>query len=550
MADIQIEAGAYNKLHEVASRGGPFWTSPTVGYVIYVEDSFYDLYYRKTVDGGANWAAGVWLVDGNIFKFDCFADWQVAGDTGTKIHIAYQDAEAKAVRYMYLDTNDDTFGGDVEVEACQGSGNFRANTARQHNFISITKTRGGNLAIALRYADHLFAQFYGFYTSPDASTWNSKNSPWEDYPLDYCALFTGNEVDNQDIWAVFYDDTAEAISLKTYDDSENSWSEQAIASSIKFPTGTYLQHDGCIRLSDGHLIFAAWNKWDDAASVLQTWDINGAGSIVAKANVITDTAEYFAVSVFVNQVNDDIYIAYVGGAVAESTVAAQYQLSQDGGGNWDGEVQIQANADDDERWISAGAVKAAWGGKFQPVWFNDDDNDIFCNTDNGVSIAAAVAVSYKDIATRFKLWVKSFKDIATRFKLTVRGYLDVSTRFKLFVQNYLDIATRFKLNVQGYSDIASRFKLWVQNYTNIAIRFRLVVQNYSDIATRFKLIKYYFKDVSTRFRLAMPGVYTNIGTRFLLHVPDWRVFAEEVALLKAEVAALEEAAEPKAHFRI
>jgi len=390
MADIQIEGNAAASIYEDAQRSGPFWTSPTVGYVIYT-DSVPNLKYRKTADGGANWGAAVNIRTGHILSYDCWADWQTAGDAGTKIHIAYIDTITNDVRYVYLDTSGDSVGGDDLIEASQGSGTMTATHSRAKFYISITKTRGGNLAVAFRYQDSVNAYFYSFYTSPDATTWTSEASPFENVGTeqveDYILLFPGNEADNQDVWAAFWDDSGDEISLKTYDDSGNSWSEQSISGSMVH-CSYYLQMDGAIRLSDGHLIFAAWSQFDNADSDLMVWDINGAGSIVAKTNIITNTAEYFTASVFINQGNDDIYVAYVGGTAADSEVKAFYQKSVDGGANWGGQQALQADVEDDERWISCGAVKEEWGGKFQPVWFNDDLDDLFTNTDNGISIAA------------------------------------------------------------------------------------------------------------------------------------------------------------------
>lgn len=383
MADVWIPS-VYTFFHLVATRGGVFWTSPTVGYVIYTDDLL-NLIYNKTADGGATWGGAVNIRTGDIRSFDCWADWQTAGDAGTKIHITYIDTSSDDVRYVYLDTSDDSIGGDDLIEACQGTGSMYIGVGKTFYHITITKTRGGNLAVAFRYEDTNDIAFYGFYTSPDGDTWTSEESPWE-ADSDYILLFPGNEADNQDVWAVFWDWSADEISLKTYDDSGNSWSEQLISASMTESSG-HLQMDGAIRLSDGHLIFAAWSQYDNAAADLMVWDINGAGSITAKTNVITDTAEYFAVSVFINQVNDDIYAAYVGGTTAGSLVAAFYQKSVDGGANWGGQTALQADAEDDMRWISAGAIKAAWGGKFQPFWFNDDANELLTNTDNGISIA-------------------------------------------------------------------------------------------------------------------------------------------------------------------
>ena len=314
MADIQIEAIASSTTEIRARRGGVFWTSPTVGYIVYL-DAGQDLVYRKTADGGATWGDAVALAAADscqAWVYDCWADWQTAGDVGTKIHIAYMSYDLSQMRYVYLDTSTDTVGGDDLIETCQGTGTFNAGSGIAWYQMSITKTRGGNFAVAFRYYDSALASFYMFYTSPDADTWTSKASPWE-AAGDYILLFPANLADNQDLWGVFWDVDANEISLKTYDNSNNDWTTIAEASiSLNMAeTSSYLQMDGAIHLSDGHLIFAAWSQYDNAAADLMTWDINGAGSITAKTNVLTDSAESFLVSVFINQVNDDIYVSYV-----------------------------------------------------------------------------------------------------------------------------------------------------------------------------------------------------------------------------------------------
>lgn len=393
MADVTIDNNASSILDKGAVRGGIFWTSPTVGYIIYADTS-HDLVYKKTSDGGATWAVHVDIAAPGACAtpgYDCYADWQTAGDAGTKIHIAYVDADDNEIRYIYLDTSNDSVGGLDTIEACQGTGVFRGGFQYNVTLISITKTRGGNLAIAFKYQDNSPAYFYGFYTSPDATTWTSKTNPYA-AGGDYCLLFPGNETDNQDIWAAYWDISEDDILLRTFDNSGNSWSAGTAINADMVETTSFLNMDGAVRLSDGHLLFVAWNLYDNANADLKAWDINGEGSITAKTDVLTDSAESFLVSVFINQATNDIYITYMIGTAISSLVAVFYKKSTDGGANWGVQSAIQANAEDDERWISSGAVKVTWGGKFLPVWFNNDLYDLYVNTDNGISIPAVSGV--------------------------------------------------------------------------------------------------------------------------------------------------------------
>ena len=391
MADVTIEAAAHSASFIIANRGCVFWTTSLIGYVIYV-DANNDLVYRKTTDGGVNWSAANALVTGTVFAYDCWADWQTKDDAGTKIHFACVDDSSDDILYGYLDTSDDSeYTG--KIEDCQGTGAIYVGIERIIHYISIAKTRGGNLAVACRYRDAnaTATYFYIFYTSPDGATWTSKTSPWEAANADYILLFPANLVDNQDLWGVFWDASANEISLKTYDNSNNDWTtiaEASIATSMAEAV-YYLQMDGVIRLSDGHLLLAAWNLYDNVTSDLMTWDITDAGTITGKGGILTDSAESFLVSLFINQNTNDVYAAYAKGTAVLDLVAIFYKKSTDGMATWGGETAMQADAEGDERWISCGAVKAAWGGKFQPVWFNDDLNDMFTNVDNGISIAAA-----------------------------------------------------------------------------------------------------------------------------------------------------------------
>ncbi len=381
--DVTIEASALQYTDANAFRGGTFWTTTLIGYVVYINSSA-DLKYNKTTDGGASWGGATNIFTGTVDVYDCYADWQVDGDAGAKIHIAYMDSSAAQVRYVYLDTSSDTVGGGDLIVAIVG---ITLAAARQQESISITKTRGGNFAIAYAWFNGS-ASNSAFYTSPDADTWTSKTDPRaSEQPADYVQLHPANLADSNDLWALYVDASANAISLKTYDNSENSWSEAAIATMTE--TTVVWGFDGQIRLSDGNLILAFWNAYDASTADLQVYDIANAASITALTNIITNEAESIGASVFINQVNNDIYVTYFSGTAAGSLVAAFYQKSTDGGTNWGGEVAMQVDAEDDERWISAGCMKASLGGKFQPVWFNDDLNDIFTNSGNGVSIAAS-----------------------------------------------------------------------------------------------------------------------------------------------------------------
>jgi len=385
MADITIEAAAHTTLFYEAVRVGPVWIGEDTAYVFYI-DSNADLVYRKTVNGGANWDAAVSIKVGVIECLSIWFDKWTPGDGGTKIHIAYMDTGSHDVLYRSLDTGTDTLSAEViifnGVSAELGGWNV--------NIADITKSRGGNLYCGF-WIDNDGEN--GFYRSVDGgATWTARTALADGTEVDLILLVPGAEADTNDIWCFYWDVNAWAISLKVYDDSGNSWAETAIGGSMVAST-SYYQMSAATRTSDNHVILAAWNAVNTATADLMVWDIGGAGSIVAKTNVLTNTPEAALCAVFINQQNDDIYVAYLKGTDWTTLVGAYYKKSVDGGVNWGAETALSADAEDNLGAIWAGHSVGDDGGYFMPVWFNDDLNDLITNVANAVAIAAEGGVN-------------------------------------------------------------------------------------------------------------------------------------------------------------
>lgn len=384
MADIQIEAAAHGALHYNTVRVGPVWTNEDTAYVFYV-DSGIDLVYRKTVNGGANWGAAVDVFVGTARQCSIWFDKWTPGDAGTKIHIVYSESVGHDVLYRNLDTSTDTLSAEKTIfdGASHDIGVWDV------HYIDITKSRGGNLYCGF-WIDNDGEN--GFYRSEDdGDNWAARAALADGNPVDGILLFPGDEADDQDIWCIYWDRDADEISLKVYDNSGNSWDETSISLNMADSTSFY-QMSGAQRASDNHVILAAWSEVDAATADLKVWDIGGAASIVAKTNVLTDTAEAAQCAVFINQQNDDIYVAYLKGTDWAAEVGAHYKKSDDGGGTWGGETALSADAEDDLKAIWAGHSVGDEGGYFMPAWFNDDLEDLLTNTDNAVAVAATFTV--------------------------------------------------------------------------------------------------------------------------------------------------------------
>lgn len=397
-ADVSIGSGVSGSMHQIPNRVGVHWTSDSgngVGYVIYVDTSF-DLYYRKTTDGGATWGSSNLIDAGSIYAVDTWADWETEGDTGTNINIAYICTDDDDVLYAYLDTSTDSTGTD-EVYNTATAVNPQA--VRDYTDISITKSRGGRIYIVCHYQDTLLLDREGHYYSSDGDTWYSGSTGWWEDSADPFLAFPAGLTDDDDYWLLYYDDSADIITLKTYDASGNSWSESSsIKTGVDLTMYALMGWGGAIRHSDNHLIACWWNDLDSSTADIDCYDITSSLMWSERTDVVTDLSESFMCSVMIDQSSDDIYVVYcdgdsVPGGSFLSKIDVRYKVSTNGGTSWGTAVEY-TELDDDFRWVGAGSVKESGGGRWYPIAFNDDTDEIVGNYGNSVAISAPAEEGY------------------------------------------------------------------------------------------------------------------------------------------------------------
>ena len=313
--------------------------------------------------------------------FDVWYDKWTPGDTGTKIHIWWIEIDIDDINYRALDTSNDSFGSKIQVFA---GGTAASNRA---NFVSGTKARGGNL-YAVGTIDA--AAECEFARSTDGgATWDATRVTPQEACGDQGILFPANLADANDIWMLYDDISVELITLKTNDDSADSWAESA--TTIPFTDETTLGtgeggYSGSIRHSDGHLIAATHSQIDNAATDFQIWDITDGSTITQKTAITTNIDDNYYSSVFIDQNTDDIYVSYAGkrdgSETLGTTVGIYYTKSTDGGTSW--------TAGDTAYSESTGNYRQNWAGmmgnRFGVVWRNDATEGLLFNFVNSLDL--------------------------------------------------------------------------------------------------------------------------------------------------------------------
>lgn len=333
MADVVIDSSV--SLSTARDMRSVVFVSALVGYFFYT-DSDQTWGYSKTTDGGATWGAIVPLEASPTGRGgDVWFDQWTPGDSGTKIHTCWVDATLHGVRYRSLDTADDSLSSTTTIFAGVSYASSRG------VFCSIGKSRSGYLYCA--YDIDAGAE-KGLARSTDSgATWGVLDTGFVEATIDQCMLYPATGTgDNNDIWALYHDASADALTLKMWDSSAGSAVESAtimtLVENTTDGTGQY-GFSASVRHSDGHLIVAGVSERDTATSDHLTFDIAGTGSITALAAITTDIDDHYYPAVFIDQLTGHIYVAYAGKRDGSETFGGgtpriYYTKSTDAGTSW------------------------------------------------------------------------------------------------------------------------------------------------------------------------------------------------------------------------
>lgn len=396
MADTSVDTDVNVNLDLSGGCFGPYWANTLDGVIVF-RDPDADPTTSRTTDGGATWGAQVDLEASTVKQMAAFFDKEVPGDDGNLVHIVWLDDANNNFQYRTIDADTGTLG---TLRTIEGTVVGIVAGADSHR-LGICKTVGGNLLAFYETPSEI-----NTYRSVDAGiNWTSRADVNETAgQVDWCLLYPAATADDNDACALFWDVSANEISVKMYDDSADTWTETSILSSMVADVQN-IAMDAAIRQSDGMLFGGAHSDEDTTGDDLLTFTVSP-NSIASPtidtgtAAVFTNQAESSQVAMFINQQNNDVYVAYLKGGTWNATVDCVYHKSTDAMTSWGTEQAYSEASADDLRFVHGGRSVGAKGGFYQPSFYNDDLGEIFVNLVNDIPIAAAPV--YEEVAFRFR----------------------------------------------------------------------------------------------------------------------------------------------------
>lgn len=359
------------------------WINETTSYLFYLEGVGSVLTYLKTTNGGQTWPTAVPISFEVIYMYSIWYDKWTSEESGDLIHIIYVASQIDDMFYVSFNTTSEEFSPEITLLA--GS---TASETNGDQLVSVVRAKDG-MIYAGGTIDSGTENWFG--NSTNTTTWTSLNSTFME--ADDRILFSPcNEKNPRDICTIYWDMSANQITIKSYNSTNNVWIESASVGNFADSNQVYTM-DATYRQSDNHTILGAWTAYNTLATpdpAIQIWDITNHTTFEQKTSAFARDSNSGGVGLLIDQNTDNLYVAYTEGSTTSSVV--NYKNSTDGGTTWTDAVLYDA-PNDDIKGVYVGTSIGASGGRFEPIFYNEDTTNLYNNYTTSFLIPKAVTPS-------------------------------------------------------------------------------------------------------------------------------------------------------------
>ena len=323
--------------------------TPAMGlYLVYMDSDNQKVSFVKSLDGGYTWSVPITVsATGQPTSVSVWYDrW--SNISAGLIHVAYTES-----------TNDDTLYRTINTESSDALSTettiFAGASTAGGASLSITRAVGGNVYCRTVIDAGAEGEFRRL---PNA---NVPSGAWDAARTINEALATSdqmillpdlNSADNQDIYGIFWDASADEISRQNYDDSANTWAETSISTGMVEPITTganasFPHFAAATDLANSQHVLIAWTGSDTLNADLKCWTVNST-TITAKTDVITNsTDDQGLAAIGIDTDTGDWHAYYCGKTDGSETwltgVHVYKRISTDDGSTWSAEIAVTGN---------------------------------------------------------------------------------------------------------------------------------------------------------------------------------------------------------------
>lgn len=313
------------------------YISTTTWYSFFVSSANSDLYWCKTTNSGVSWGIPVLVKAMTGMAIAVWYDKWTPSDTGTLIHMAYMDSGASDVFYQALDTADDGLDGEVVVFA---GASF---TEGANSCLSITKTREPMIIIVFdgdggTECGTMESVEYPPTTSPFTTLTDINEAT-----SDYYWLAPGNETGTDEFYALFFDRSAGALTLK-YGNGGAAYTEVAVGTLTNIASTTVAPQVAICIGTNSHTYVVWWTNSDNAAADLNFADITNGATVGAAVKILDSADDQGGCTLSIDTDDGMLYVFYLGKTdgsdTAYTSMSVNRRTSSDSGVSWSGETTI------------------------------------------------------------------------------------------------------------------------------------------------------------------------------------------------------------------